>query len=199
MAPFATRAGTLPSGSKNHGHLTANQVHHKRRQALKMSLGPPDIRSLHFLSFGKPGLLQAMMECTQPISGDPTGPESAGPPITGIAACCARAASGHAAALGSSDMNSRRLMCSPQAEDNTLPHRGKSRVVHHSNFGPPDSPHGSFASKAVEAVRPCTSDTPPKADVNSPSWLPPLSAITGCEQSQQDNPLFDHLVGNGEQ
>jgi len=32
-----------------------------------------------------------------------------------------RAASGHAATPPSSVMNSRRLMCSPQAEDNTLP------------------------------------------------------------------------------
>jgi hypothetical protein len=32
-------------------------------------------------------------------------------------ACCARAASGHAAVPQSSVMNSRRLMCSPQAED----------------------------------------------------------------------------------
>jgi hypothetical protein len=28
---------------------------------------------------------------------------------------------------------------------------------------------------------------------------PPLSAKTGCEQSQQTNSLFDHLVGAGEQ
>ena len=38
---------------------------------------------------------------------------------------------------------------------------------------------GSFALKAAEAVRPCTSATPPKADVNSPPWLPPLSATCG--------------------
>jgi hypothetical protein len=41
-----------------------------------------------------------------------------------IDACCARAASGHVtAAPPRSVMNSRRLMRSPQAEDNTLPHR----------------------------------------------------------------------------
>jgi hypothetical protein len=39
-----------------------------------------------------------------------------------------------------------------------------------------DFRNGSFASKAAEAVGPCTSATPPKADVNSPRWLPPLSA-----------------------
>ena len=57
-------------------------------------------------------------------------------PTTGIAACCAHAASGHAAAPPSSVMNSRRLICAPSAEDRTLPHRPrKSRVMHHSKFG----------------------------------------------------------------
>jgi hypothetical protein len=44
---------------------------------------------------------------------------------------------------------------------------------------------GSLASKAAEADRPCTSAAPPKADVNSPPWLPPLSAISRREQVQQ--------------
>jgi hypothetical protein len=45
-------------------------------------------------------------------------------------------ASGHAAAaLPSSVMNSRRLMCRPQSEHCTLPHSGrKYRIVHHSKF-----------------------------------------------------------------
>ena len=37
-------------------------------------------------------------------------------PISGIAACCAPAASGHIAALLISVMNSRRLMCSLRSE-----------------------------------------------------------------------------------
>ena len=32
-------------------------------------------------------------------------------------------------------MNSRLLMCSPQSEDRTLPHRWKYRVVHHNKSG----------------------------------------------------------------
>ena len=36
------------------------------------------------------------------------------------------------------------------------------------------------ASKAPEAVRPSTSAAPPKADVNSPPWLPPLSVELRC-------------------
>jgi hypothetical protein len=43
-------------------------------------------------------------------------------PITGIAACCARAASGHAAVPPTNEMKSRRFMC-PQIEPPNLPHR----------------------------------------------------------------------------
>ena len=51
--------------------------------------------------------------------------------------CCALAASGHAAAAPPSRvMNSRRLICCPQSEGCSLPHRGrKYGVVHHSKFG----------------------------------------------------------------
>jgi hypothetical protein len=38
---------------------------------------------------------------------------------------------------------------------------------------------GHSRRRQPEAVRPCTSATLPKADVNSTPWLPPLSAITG--------------------
>src|SRR5262245_34846772 len=43
-------------------------------------------------------------------------------PITGIAACCACAASGHAAAPPTSVMNSRRLIVAPRGQ-NHAPHR----------------------------------------------------------------------------
>jgi hypothetical protein len=56
---------------------------------------------------------------------------------------------------------------------------------------------GSFASKAVEALHPCTSAALPKADVNSPPWLPPLSAISRREQVRYKDSL-DDLVGDGE-
>jgi hypothetical protein len=39
----------------------------------------------------------------------------------------------------------------------------------------------------------------PKADKRADVSLCPLSAISGCEQSQQGRPLFDHLVGTAEQ
>jgi hypothetical protein len=47
------------------------------------------------------------------------------------------------------------------------------------DFDPAYVSSGSFASKAAEAIRPCTSAALPKADVNSPPWLPPLCATTG--------------------
>src|ERR1700726_2580303 len=53
--------------------------------------------------------------------------------------------------------------------------------------------YSAFASKAAEAVRPCTSATPPKADVNSPPWLPPLSARSRREQVRQKQERFTRL------
>ena len=57
---------------------------------------------------------------------------------------------------------------------------------------------GSFASKAAEAVLPCTSAALPKADVNSPPWLPPLCANKRHMQRSKIT-LLDHLVGEREQ
>src|SRR5262245_16079296 len=48
------------------------------------------------------------------------------PPITGIAGCCARATSGHAAAVVMSDMNSRRFT----ASDSRASHRKDSTPRH---------------------------------------------------------------------
>jgi hypothetical protein len=39
----------------------------------------------------------------------------------------------------------------------------------------------------------------PKATVEPSHCNPPLRAISGCDQSQQGRPLFDHLVGKREQ
>src|SRR5262249_51314224 len=65
------------------------------------------------------------------------------PMVGSFGGCCARAASGHAAAPPSSEMNVRRLMCSSQPEDCSLPHRSrKCRVVHHSKLGRPLSQLG---------------------------------------------------------
>jgi hypothetical protein len=39
---------------------------------------------------------------------------------------------------------------------------------------------------------------PPRADVGADIVEPPVSAINGRKQSQQNLRLFDHLVGAGE-
>jgi hypothetical protein len=41
--------------------------------------------------------------------------------------------------------------------------------------------------------------SPPKAAVNADIFVRPVCATSGCEQSQQTNSLFDHLVGEGDQ
>jgi hypothetical protein len=40
---------------------------------------------------------------------------------------------------------------------------------------------------------------PPNSDRTADMLGGPFSANSGCEQSQQHSPLFDHLVGAGEQ
>jgi hypothetical protein len=68
------------------------------------------------------------------------------------------------------------------------------------DFGAPYRRSGLFASKAVEALHPCTSAAATKADVNSPPWFPPLSATSRPEQVQQtEQALLDHLIGEREQ
>jgi hypothetical protein len=73
----------------------------------------------------------------------------------------ARAASGHTTdALPSAVINSRRLICSPQAEDRTLPYPWKRRVVHHSILAHPTSATGrvSRGSPVQTAMRNYTRD-----------------------------------------
>src|ERR1700686_3547666 len=92
----------------------------------------------------------------------------------------------------------------PAASCSALPHTG-DRIGSSLRLGTDQSSWltcanvavGSFASKAAEAVRPCTSATLPKADVNSPPWLPPLSANSGLMHCNKKY-LLDHLVGTGE-
>jgi hypothetical protein len=48
--------------------------------------------------------------------------------------------------------------------------------------------------RRIGAVR-NISALPPRADVEADIIEPPVSATSGCEQSQERSPLFDHLVG----
>ena len=73
--------------------------------------------------------------------------------------CCARAASGHAAAvLPRSVMNSRRRMCSPEAKDHALSERRKL-VLCDSNV--------RFGSLTDICIAIAMSALPPKADMCS--------------------------------
>ena len=79
-----------------------------RRQSVVLTFRPA-ILDRHVLTFGEPALPEALMECCQRIGGLASlGERPLRKPITGIADC-ARAASGHAAALPSRVMNWRRL------------------------------------------------------------------------------------------
>ena len=49
--------------------------------------------------------------------------------------------------------------------------------------------NSTLASKTAEAVRPCTSAALPKADVNSPPWLPPLCAMSRHLQCSKMQPI----------
>ena len=75
----------------------------------------------------------------------------------------------------------------PWADDHTLPHH-EVRCAPQQNSLSIGS-YGSLASKAAEAVRPCNSAPLPKADVNSPPWPSPLSAITGLTHRNK-NPII---------
>ena len=67
----------------------------------------PAIFDGNVLAFDKAGLAQALAECSEQVDGILSGDLPLIHPITGIAGCCARAASGHAAAPPRRVMNSR--------------------------------------------------------------------------------------------
>lgn len=95
------------AGRDDHGGPSVNQIGCQRRQPIKLIVSPAII-DRHVLALDKASILQALAERAQKVR------ELLRKPTTGIAACCARAASGHvAAAPPSKVMNSRRLMRVP--------------------------------------------------------------------------------------
>ena len=75
----------------------------------------PAIFDRHVLALDIAGFAQALAERAQTVRGTRPADSPLRNPITGIAGCCARAASGHAAAAPPrSVMNSRRLIRSPR-------------------------------------------------------------------------------------
>ena len=93
----------------NHGDLTANQFGRQRRQPIELVLRPA-IFDRYVLALDVARVLQTLAEMRADGPQTASGDTAWRNPITGIAGCCARAASGHAAAAPpSSVMNSRRL------------------------------------------------------------------------------------------
>ena len=96
----------------NHRHLASNQIGGRGRQPIVLIVSPA-IFDRHVATLDISELFQAELECGNQIAphlGEPLCRN----PITGIVACCPRAASGHAAAPPSSVMNCRRLIRSPR-------------------------------------------------------------------------------------
>ena len=93
VAALAANAGAS-AGRGDHGDLPANQIGRQRRQSIELILGPA-VYDRHVLALDIAGLLQALAKCAQTVR-DVSGDVASRNPITGIAGCCARAASGHA-------------------------------------------------------------------------------------------------------
>ena len=106
VAAFAARR-RREARRGDHGDLTADQIGRQRRQPVVLTLRPA-VFDRDVLALDEAGFLQALAERRH----DVRVRRAIVPlrnPITGIAGCCARAASGHAAAAPpSSVMNSRR-------------------------------------------------------------------------------------------
>ena len=95
------------------GDPTADQVGRQFRQAIVVIVRPA-VFDRHVAALDVAGFAQALAECRHAICGRRRPTRRSRNPITGIAGCCARAASGHAAALPSPAMNSRRRIRSPR-------------------------------------------------------------------------------------
>ena len=94
VAALAASAAGGAAARDDHGHLTADQIGRQCRQSIILTLRPA-IFDRHILALDIAGFAQALAERVnevQRILGDPLLRN----PITGIAGCCARAASGHA-------------------------------------------------------------------------------------------------------
>ena len=89
-------AGSGAAGGGDHGNRPADQFGGQRRQPIVLALRPA-VFDRDVLALGIAGFAQAFAECRQ-IGRHAGGAPLSRNPITGIAGCCARAASGHAAA-----------------------------------------------------------------------------------------------------
>ena len=96
------------TGRCNHSDLATNQIDRHCGQSIILALCPA-IFDHDVLAVDVARFVQALAKRGHVVAYAP-GDALLRNPITGIAGCCARAASGHAAAPPSSVMNSRRPM-----------------------------------------------------------------------------------------
>src|SRR6516164_954859 len=128
-------------------------------------------------------------------------------PIIGIAGCCARAASGHAAAAPpSAASNSRRPMVTVIRPSRARRVEGRIARLQCAVFTFKEgrmlvasTSVVSFGFRSGKLERVNVFRFAPESGPQRLITACRMSAITGCEQSQQSSPLFDHLVGAGEQ
>ena len=95
VAAFAASTGTEPPQSQRSRPPSANQIGRHRWQPIVLTLRPP-VFDRHVLAPDIADFLQAMAERSYEMRA--MAPAMLRNPITGIAGCCALAASGHAAA-----------------------------------------------------------------------------------------------------
>jgi hypothetical protein len=88
--------GKSPGCGYSHGHTLANQIGRKLRQSIELPVSRAKFER-NVLAFDVSGLLEALAKSAQ-ILREGSGDVGCRNPITGIAACCALATSGHAAA-----------------------------------------------------------------------------------------------------
>ena len=132
----------------DHGHLPANQFRRHRRQPIILTLRPA-VFDRHVLALDD-SRFRPDRGGTRPRRCARLGRPPLRKPITGIAGCCARAASGHAAAPPSSVMNSRRFMRPLHAKWRHTATTG--HVVRHNKADPPMSQMGHGRSKSIVRV-----------------------------------------------
>ena len=109
VAALAANVVLVSSGRGDDSDLAANQVGRQLRQPIVSDLRPSDIRSRHSRPRCSRFPWRPWRNASQTVRDACQAMCRSRNPITGIAGCCARAASGHAAAAPpSSVMNSRR-------------------------------------------------------------------------------------------
>ena len=113
VAAFATDAAVVPD-LRNHIELTMHKIGRHFRQTIVLAFCP-SVFDRNVLALNITDFLQAQAKRTQKSARMASGDALLRNPITGIAGCCARAASGHAAAAPPRRlMNSRRRISAPK-------------------------------------------------------------------------------------